>query len=500
MKLSKLGQVLSDEEAGKRLMPKLSTLDEAAGPAVQWCIEALPGNWGQVQRGREAWAVLRLREALNRVAGRVAMAFVEWVDSASDAMESGSIDLAEGWSAPSIRRASCVAVIEEARRIAPKSEEWKKGLKTIGEEVGEDADLWTIEDGQPSWGVRILALACAAQWLDSESKRPAVSRVATVSMIHTPMRAQLNLFDGTIVEDAEKRPVGRIEVSALPAYDAQTALALVHRGIGVLRDVPGQRLVDRAVTRAWEAKEADEPDFRRVAWPGGWEAVARDIMPGHNDAAKMRAVFAAGAAVQWVAGDGGWAGGGLWTYRERRGGNGRGRGEVALVLGDALLPGFVHTIKGKSLTARENKQLIPILEHEPPMGAVRPNEGGAVWQLSRLFVFRSVVHAPDLVREGGILLTLEDWQRLAEEAGLPRKVVKRVLDSWVAGEEEGAPALLKRDGDRWTLADAHERVRVYIEDGGRRRIEGGENGRKGSASKKRAGVQKRWTEKSKMDG
>ncbi len=496
MKLSKLGRVLSDEEAGKRLMPKLSTLDEAAEPAVQWCIETYPDAWGRVQTGRETWAVLRLRDALNRVVGRVALAFVDWVDS----LGPGAVDTADGWDAASVRRASCAAVMEEAGRIAPRSEEWAKSLKGIAEVAGEDADLWQPEDEQPSWGVRILALACAAQWLDSESKRPALTRVVTASMIHVPMRAQLNLFDETLVEDAKKRPVGRIDVSTVPGIDARTALALVHRGIGVLGEVPGQRLIDRVLIRAHHAKEAGEADFRRVAWRGGLEAVAADIMPGQKDWAKLRALFAAGSAVQWVAGDGGWAGGGLWTYTERRGGNGRGAGEVALVLGDALLKGFVHTIKGNSLTARESRQLVPILEHEPPMKAVRANEAGAVWQLSRLFVFRSVVHAPELVTEGGILLTPEDWQRLAEEAGLPRKVVPKVLDSWLEDESARAPALLKRDGDRWTLADAHEAARVFIENGGRERIEGGKNGRKGSASKKLAAVQKRWAAKTSKKG
>ena len=51
------------------------------------------------------------------------------------------------------------------------------------------------------------------------------------------------------------------------------------------------------------------------------------------------------------------------------------------------------------------------------------------------------------------------------------------------------PAFLKREGGLYTLGDAHAAARTFIEEGGRRELEGSKAGKKG-ASRRRATLAK----------
>ena len=51
-------------------------------------------------------------------------------------------------------------------------------------------------------------------------------------------------------------------------------------------------------------------------------------------------------------------------------------------------------------------------------------------------------------------ITPADWKRLAEQAGLPARLVSQVLETWKGGEE---PFLKNVRGDLWTIADSTPR-------------------------------------------
>jgi len=120
------------------------------------------------------------------------------------------------------------------------------------------------------------------------------------------------------------------------------------------------------------------------------------------------------------------------------------------------------------------------------VAAARANDQGAAWTLHRLALIELVDRAEELHREGAIALTPARWHALAADARLPADTLARLLDSWRTGDD-AAPALLAEpEPGRFTLADSHAAERDFIADGGRKRTEGREAGRKGKANKGKA--------------
>jgi len=166
---------------------------------------------------------------------------------------------------------------------------------------------------------------------------------------------------------------------------------------------------------------------------------------------------------------------GLWTCLEIKATRGR-KAQLRLVVGEALLPNFNERYSAKTLGDREAKQLIPILEHEPPLSALRNNEHGAALALCWLALIELREHADELYSQGAINTSEQRWEELARRAGLPPVSLNTLLTSWAQGDT--APQLIERQGDQWTLSDAHWLARDFIKEAGQMMSEGRVNGRK----------------------
>lgn len=224
----------------------------------------------------------------------------------------------------------------------------------------------------------------------------------------------------------------------------------------------------------------------RVAFVGGWEGLADAIRFGTRDWRALRELAEAGQAVQWETAHA--IGGGLWTWSERRGVEGR-PGEVAFVLGDCLLPGFAAALargdRAHALSARMARRLIPELRTEPPVAAAPARFHGAVWNLHRIVLVELVDRAVELHRQGGISIPEERWCELADQARLPRGLLAAVRASFLCGDGDAPPFLGLAAAGLWTLADQHAPERAFIAEAGRRRDEGGANARLAVARKSR---------------
>jgi hypothetical protein len=75
----------------------------------------------------------------------------------------------------------------------------------------------------------------------------------------------------------------------------------------------------------------------------------------------------------------------------------------------------------------------------------------------------------ELIEEGGVKLTSTDFDRLAQQAGLPLGSWRKVIDRWTQDGTDG-PAMLERVGpERFNLADRepYRAARNYLMQGGR---------------------------------
>lgn len=337
---------------------------------------------------------------------------------------------------------------------------------------------------------RFINLLAAASWADvvrpklehERARLPAgLARVVASDQIIATMTRQTvipTLDDGT-VRDASGKTIGRITLTTDASIEA------VRNGLASFGTVAGNRLVRGLVHRAHDQRDAGIADFRRVAFEGGFAAMLDALNLGRNYGDTIREIAIAGSAVQWTTPHA--DGGGFWTWSSRRGSR-KGPGEVAFVLGDPLLPGYVSglaRLNGSStLTGRRNRRFVPELRGEVPIPKMLDaSKHGSVWTLHRMMIVELVDQARDLATNGYATITPERTAELARLAGLTRQEdITRVLNTFTDGDGTVAP-IFKRDGDGWTLADPHGKEREYIIDRGRAEISGQRRGKQASKTR-----------------
>lgn len=329
--------------------------------------------------------------------------------------------------------------------------------------------------------VRAVWARIKAERARARSSRPAVVRATMADVLLPVMSRQgtLPTLDDGRVLDGKRRELGRIAL-----VSARMTNEGVRRGLELFGSVVGNRLLKSLVLRSHEQQERGDPFALRVRYAGGWAGLAEALGYQAKDTTSLLHLAEAGASVVWSTPHA--RGLALWALAVTRG-NQRRPGEVAFTLNTPLAPGYAAELADEgstSLVARTARRLVPELRYEPPTGAVRPNEAGAVWTLHRRFLLELVDRAEELVTLGGVALSSDDWRRFAKEVGLPPATLAKVLDSWKAGESAAAPALLiEPEPGRWALADPHDLERRFLLEAGERRLKGRAHGKKAKQGK-----------------
>jgi len=307
-----------------------------------------------------------------------------------------------------------------------------------------------------------------ARWERSRHHRPALSRGVFTPVIDIK-RAQFDEQGQAITE-------GRLIATQSPTIPAALARALANDNAleKLWGSVYAHRLINHLALTAHEASEQKIQDPRAVIFEGGWTGLreALGYTRGKND--ELRHLIEAGQHLSFQDHKG--SIGGLWTWTEIKAARGR-KAQLKLIVGDPLLPNFYERYSGKVLSEREAKRLIPILENEPPLSALRNNEQGAALALCWLALIELRDNADELCRDDAISTSAQRWAELAKLAGLPPVSLDGLLESWAQGDDT-APPLIERQGDQWTLAESHYRARDFIREAGQMMLNGSQNGRK----------------------
>lgn len=310
--------------------------------------------------------------------------------------------------------------------------------------------------------------------IDRASRKPA----ALVRTVHTSamhFHSRIPKFDAanhTLSFEGRK-------LAAL--YGASFDLGVIERGLGLLGSVAAHRLF------RWEVITGHERALREEAYPnildveGGWSGLAR-LLGLNPDKPKvtsdLRAIVHAQAHFRFDFPDG--SHGNMLSYTERAAEGRNQRARVTITLGSPLLPGYTQQLKGAE------RKLVPMLSDAPPLYG-RPNEHGQQMTMSLAVMAELRERAVELVTEGGVCLSHDDWTRLADRSGVPRRLAVPIRDHWLQGDTRSTPFLKEASRDRFTLADAHTNERSFLEEAGRAERDGAEAGRK-SAAKRRAKV------------
>jgi len=459
----------------------------------------------------KAWAEVRAGTRALPKALRPALEGLEWLrnagvrdrlcrkvmpdKSSDDAVNALSIAINE-------RADALLAAIDETSDPAACIEALASTLESIGDkgkanaEVFRGADpswrpwLGRIDKGAPNYPSFALAIAVAL-WVDvvgpvqaeRQRKRAGIVTATYYGALQPMMERQLGFdeMDDGVIRNDRGKPVAVIAEGANRLQ--------VRNGLSLFQSVHAHKLVRRFVLDSHEQWINDQANPHRLVYSGGLTGLADAIGYRHKDTKPLHDILEAGYHIEWTSGA--WAGKGLWAISVERGRRGK-TGRVAVTLLDPLSPGAAADLRasGKnSRSARAGRLLVPELRFDVPVGRTRMNEQGPIWTLHRRFMVEMVERSQELAKHGAIAISSGRWRELAIKAGVPVAILDRVLGAWVDGDSDAAPALVERDGDTWTLADAHAPERDFIIDGGKRRGRGRERGKR--SARKRSGKRPR---------
>jgi hypothetical protein len=263
---------------------------------------------------------------------------------------------------------------------------------------------------------------------------------------------------------------------------------IIDQGVKLFGSLASHRVLRWQIFTAHRQALEGDADPRVIRVDGGWSSLAHDVlgMRGNKAAEQVRNIIEAMHATELpLPPHGNYS---RLLIREAHTPRGRGKQWIKLVLGTALLPDYVQELQaavGHTLEGRRATRLVPVLDVPPVIG--RDNEHGAQATFSMLLVAYMRDRARELVERGGVVLDERTLDDLAKRAGVPRDIVRPLLDRWTQDGDDG-PAFLKVvESSRYTLGDTHAVPRAFIEDGGRRELEGSRAGEKG-ATKRRAAI------------
>jgi hypothetical protein len=349
--------------------------------------------------------------------------------------------------------------------------------------AGTGAAAWKA----PRWTDLAMALwpTVKAEIERSRARRPAVVRAVAVDVLTTLSRqGRLPLDDerDRPLVNHDGRRVGYVATSNAAVAEL---LTLKPGAMDLFRSLDAQRLIKRFILTGHEQWMTGAREPSRLVYVGGFDALGKAIgQTSRRALAAFEEILTLGTGVQIdtpelkkIRG--------LWTFEWSPPAPGR-PSRVVVKLADALMPGFVEAdeLKGNARSKREARRLVPELRFDPPVEMVDASSRGAVYAVHRMVLVQAVDEAERMAAGDGFSLSLDELRHeLARFGGgsLARHAEK-VRDGWLTSDDT-APAMIQRVArDRYTLADEHEPERAFIEEGGRKRL----NGRAGGIEGKRA--------------
>ena len=342
---------------------------------------------------------------------------------------------------------------------------------------------WWPEDGENfAFVLRVLALLVWRNEVEGEAeraraRRPAVPRVTAIDLSGVATKGALflpGLDDGTVRFKGSSRARATITGGLVDA-------AAVREGLTLMPSMPFHRLIRTLVYAGYDQAEAGVEDFRVVCTDGGWSGLTDRLELSAKHRKDVRLIAEAGARLEWRYGNR--QGIAWWTLDGPATEDGgviahRGRNaEVIFTLGTMLLPYAGRKMKQQKNLGDDPRdwRLVPELRRDPPM--LRDNEQAQIYTMARRFLTLMVDRAVELARCGGLPMTDDDWEDLADKSGLPKRLALKVVTKWMDGDGDDRPPLIEYapGGVLVRLSQAYQAEHDFIVNGGENRSKRNEN-------------------------
>ena len=217
-----------------------------------------------------------------------------------------------------------------------------------------------------------------------------------------------------------------VPLFSAPAVD-QNMISAFQKGIRELSTLTGHRLLRWQVNTGFERWAAGNSDPRSIEIEGGYSRIAEMIKCCNpREIARIREILHAQAHGKFIFSDG--SSGNMIQLRVTGLHHNKEPSKINIVLGDMLLPNYVCQLQ------RSDRLLIPIGDLPPLHGS--PNSHASQAQLQLLVFKEFSSQSVRLAKEGSVLITIEQWKQLAQEAGLSPDKKREIYDSLTKEEDE----------------------------------------------------------------
>jgi hypothetical protein len=246
------------------------------------------------------------------------------------------------------------------------------------------------------------------------------------------------------------------------------------KGVKELGTLTGHKMLRWQVNTGFERWAKGESDPRLIEIDGGYSKIADSIGCKHpSEIAKVKNILHAQAHGYFKFADGSHGNmiilNILSMYQNSE------PSKIRIVLGDMLLPTYIHQIE------RSEKRFIPIGDL-PPLDGASPDTFAAQAQLQLLVFCEFSNQSVRLLKEGSVILTDDWWIEKAIESGLKPDKIKSIIERWC--QPDMFNCFLERQGNEYRLASYYERQQKFLEDQGQIRIKNSEKGKKSVEAKK----------------
>lgn len=259
-----------------------------------------------------------------------------------------------------------------------------------------------------------------------------------------------------------------------PAIDANM-IEPFKNGVRELGTLTGHKLLRWQVNAGFKRWVDGENDPRLIEIDGGYSRIAEAIgCCNPREIAKIRDILHAQAHGYFKFADGSHGNMIILNILSRY--QNTEPSKIRIILGDMLLPTYVHQIKVK----RSERRLIPIGDL-PSLKGGSPDTYAAQAQLQLLVFCEFSNQSIRLTQEGSVFLPIEWWKEKAVEAGLNPEKVTSIIEHWC--QPDFYNCFLEKQGDEFQLATYYERQQKFLENQGLGRIKNSEKGKKSVANK-----------------
>jgi hypothetical protein len=373
-------------------------------------------------------------------------------------------------------------VIYETSQGAPLSKLWDLWLPGTHDEPVKGISILG-----PVKGIAILAEMLWKYRVEPQIEKERGKPVAVTTLIHDEVLTLLTQNFKRKEEKGGQRLIVFPEDSILSIVttigsDALDAL-MVQKGVDLFGSIPSHKVFRWQMFTGHKQALEGNPDPRLLRVDGGIEYFCCEVLGMSKAQAKMveQIIEAQHATSLLLPGHSKPSRLLIREYIKQRG---RARAQINMILGTTMLPDYVDELKTLAkgrIDLRRWKRLVPVCDIPPLIG--RQNEAGGQATLSMLTVGDFRDHAAELVEDGGTDL-LNRIESLAVKAGVLLHILPALIDRWENDGPDG-PAFLHRKGRLHTLGDAHKTQRDFIEEGGRKELQGSKAGKKGKANRER---------------